>query len=67
MVASAFTSIRVPRDEGGTDPANTTPVCLDLFQFNYAEKLKNIEKRFREWLESSIAIALTEWKKNISS
>jgi Fic family protein len=67
MVASAFSSIRVQRDEGGTELVNTIPVCLDLFQFNYAESLENIKKRFEEWLESTIAIALAEWKKNISS
>ncbi|HIJ89531.1 MAG: Fic family protein [Desulfobulbaceae bacterium] len=67
MVASAFTSIRVPREEGGAEPANTTPACLDLFQFNYAESIDSIQQRFTEWLESTTAIALAEWKKNISS
>ncbi len=66
MVASAFTSIRVPKEEGGNELANTNPACLDLFQFNYAESPENIEQRFREWLESSMTIALAEWKKTIT-
>ena len=66
MVASAFTSMRVPKEEGGNELANTNPACLDLFQFNYAESPENIEQRFREWLESSITIALAEWKKSIT-
>lgn len=67
MVASALTSTRVPREEGGTELANINPACLDLFQFNYAESPENIEKRFKEWLESTIAIALAEWKRNINT
>ncbi|MCI0662421.1 MAG: Fic family protein [Acidobacteria bacterium] len=63
MVASAFTARRVPREEGGTDTVNTQPASPDLFQFNYAEPAASTEKRFRDWLEGSLAIALAEWRR----
>jgi len=63
MVASAFTARRVPREEGGTDTVNTQPASPDLFQFNYAEPSASTEKRFRDWLEDSLAIALAEWRR----
>lgn len=63
MVASAFTSQRVPREEGGREPVNTQAVAQELFQFNYAEASESTERRFKEWLESVVAIALAEWKR----
>lgn len=66
MVASAFTFQRVYReDSAGTDPVNTRPACLEIFQFNYAEDRTSTENRFRDWLEGAIAIALAEWKRLI--
>ena len=68
MVASALTAQRVPREEGGgTEPANTSPAMTDLFQFNYAEPVESTEKRFKEWLESVIAIALEQWRRTINT
>lgn len=64
MVATAFTNQRVPREEGpGADVINTRPASPDFFQFNYEEALESTEKRFGEWLEAVIAIALAEWKR----
>lgn len=63
MAASAFTSQRVPREEGGREPVNTQSVAQELFQFNYAESSESTEKRFGDWLENVIAIALAEWKR----
>jgi Fic family protein len=64
MVASALTFQKVPREDGnGTDPVNTRPACQDIFQFNYAEERASTEKRFRDWLEGTIALALAEWKR----
>jgi len=67
MVASAFTSQRVPREEGGREPVNTQAVAQELFQFNYAESAESTERRFKDWLESVIAIALAEWKRLLSA
>jgi hypothetical protein len=67
MVASAFTSQRVPREEGGREPVNTQAVAQELFQFNYAEPSESTERRFKDWLESVIAIALAEWKRLLSA
>src|SRR5262249_19575456 len=63
MVASAFTARRVPREEGGTETVDTQPASPDLFQFNYAESLESTERRFRDWLEGALAIALAEWRR----
>ncbi|MBI1766618.1 MAG: Fic family protein [Acidobacteria bacterium] len=64
MAASSFTCQRIQREDGyGTDVINTRPASPDFFQFNYEESIESTEKRFGEWLEASIAIALAEWKR----
>lgn len=65
LVASAFTYVKAPREDGGTEPVGLLPAATDLFQFNYAEPYDSTEKRFAEWLESSTAIALAEWKRSL--
>jgi prophage maintenance system killer protein len=65
LAASAFTYVKAPREDGGTEPVGLHPAATDLFQFNYVERYESTEKRFREWLESSIAIALAEWKRSL--
>ncbi|WP_089724500.1 hypothetical protein [Candidatus Thiosymbion oneisti] len=67
MAASALTDRRVEKEEGGTEPVQVQPASVDLFQFNYAESLDSIKERFRDWLESALAIALGEWKRLISA
>ena len=66
MVASALTAQRIPREEEGTEPVNTRPAMADLFQFNYAEPHDSTVQRFKDWLESVIAIALTEWQRTLN-
>lgn len=65
LVASAFTYVKAPREDGGTEPVSLHPAATDLFQFNYVEPYASTEKRFAEWLESSTAIALAEWKRSL--
>jgi len=65
LAVSAFTYIKAPREEGGTEPVALRPAATELFQFNYAESLETIQRRFGEWLEASIAIALAEWKSTL--
>ena len=65
LVASAFTYLKAQREDGGIEPVNLHPAATDLFQFNYVEPYESTEKRFSEWLESSIAIALAEWKRSL--
>jgi Fic family protein len=67
LAISAFTYIKVPKEEGGTESVNLHPACTDLFQFNYIESQESTEKRFSEWLDGSLAIALAEWKKSLQS
>jgi Fic family protein len=65
LAASAFTYVKAPREDGGTETVNLHPAATDLFQFNYAETYESTQKRFAEWLESSLAIALAEWKRSL--
>ena len=65
LAASGFTYMKAPREEGGTEPVALRPAATELFQFNYAESFETTEKRFVEWLEASMAIALAEWKRSL--
>ncbi len=67
LAASAFTYLKVPREEGGTEIVGLHPATVDLFQFNYAESFETTEKRFVDWLEASMAIALAEWKRSLQA
>lgn len=65
LAASAFTYVKVSSEDGGTETVNLHPAATDLFQFNYIEPYESTQKRFAEWLESSLAIALAEWKRSL--
>jgi hypothetical protein len=67
MSASAFTYIKAIREDGGTEPVDLHPAATDLFQFNYAESFESTSARYAEWLESSLAIAMAEWKRTLQS
>jgi Fic family protein len=67
LAVSAFTAQKLPRDDGdGSDFVNIQPAITDVFQFNYAEPLESIKNRFSDWLESSLAMALGEWRRLLS-
>jgi prophage maintenance system killer protein len=65
LAASAFTYIKAPREDGGSESVALHPAATDLFQFNYVESYESTERRFAEWIESSIAIAMAEWKRSL--
>jgi prophage maintenance system killer protein len=66
LAASAFTAQRIHQEEGGTTAVvNTHPSSTDLFQFNYIESIESTKKRFEEWLQSTLAIGLAEWKRRL--
>lgn len=67
LAISAFTYNKAPKEDGGSEIVRLHPASTDLFQFNYIEPYDSIKKRFHEWLESSLAIALAEWKKSLQS
>jgi len=67
LTVSAFTYLKAPIEGGGTETVNLHSAATDLFQFNYAESYESTHKRFTEWLESSLAIALAEWKKSLQT
>ncbi len=66
IVASVFSAVRIPREEGGTEVVDTRAACTDHFQFNYAEPDDSIFERFSDWLEDSISIGLAEWSRHLS-
>ncbi len=66
LITSAFTYVKAPREGGGVEPVSLHPAATDLFQFNYAEPYESTSKRFNEWLESSVAIAMAEWKRTLT-
>lgn len=64
MTVSSFTDRRVPRaEEPGFECADLQSACLDPLQFNYAEPWESTEARFRDWLESTLAIGLSQWQR----
>ncbi len=65
LAVSAFTYVKAAREDGGTETVNLHPAATDLFQFNYIEPYESTKRRFTEWLESSMAIALAEWKRSL--
>jgi prophage maintenance system killer protein len=67
LVASAFTYIKVPREEGSPELMERHPATTEVFQFNYAEAFDSTEKRFLDWLDGSISIALAEWKRSLQA
>lgn len=67
LAASAFTYRKALREDGGTEPVALHPAATELFQFNYAESFDTTKRRFDEWLEASIAIALAEWKRSLQA
>ncbi len=54
-----FVAFFVP-DTGGPEIAAESP-----FQVNYAEPYESVERRFRVWLERSLARALTLWRQSL--
>lgn len=67
LAVSAFTYVKAPREEGGTEPVALHPAATELFQFNYAESFDTTNRRFTDWLEGSTAIALAEWKRSLQA
>jgi Fic family protein len=65
LAVSAFTYSKVPAEGDEIDTLNPQPAATDLFQFNYLDTKESMEKRFRAWLESALAIALEQWKRSL--
>ncbi len=68
MVATGFTFEKIPSEDSksGTEVVNTKPSSQEMFQFNYLESEENTIKRFNEWIDDSITIALAEWQQTIT-
>ena len=48
-----------------TGPEGWQTASAEPFQVNYVEPLENAERRFRPWLERSLARALTLWRQSL--
>lgn len=54
------------RSTTGGSPRSREPAAVrpDPFQFNYAEPPEATERRFRDWLEETITLALAVWQQD---
>jgi len=68
MVVTGFTFEKIPSEDSksGTEATNTKPCNQEIFQFNYLESEENTIKRFNEWIDGSITIALAEWQQTLT-
>ena len=66
MVVTGFTFEKIPSEDSGTESTNTKPCSQEIFQFNYLENKNNIIKRFNEWMDDAVTIALAEWQQTIT-
>ena len=67
LTASAFSFQKIKDEDGMSQNIGLQPACIDLFQFNYSEKREDIEVRFNEWMEASVTMAFTHWRRLIAS
>lgn len=66
MVVTGFTFEKIPSEDSGTESTNTKPCSQEMFQFNYLESKDDTIKRFNEWIDDAITIALAEWQQTIT-
>lgn len=68
MVVTGFTFEKIPSEDSksGTESTNTKACSQEIFQFNYLESEENTIKRFNEWVDDSVTIALAEWQQTIT-
>ena len=66
MVVTGFTFEKIPSEDTGTESTNTKPCSQEMFQFNYLESKDDTIKRFNEWIDDAITIALAEWQQTIT-
>ncbi|MBF0182760.1 MAG: Fic family protein [Magnetococcales bacterium] len=68
MAAAGFTLLRIPSEgeKGGTEVMDPRLASAEVFQFNYLESIPTIENRFNGWLNETLAVGLTEWRKVIA-
>ena len=65
LVGSATWFRRVPIGDDEVETEGETPICDDVFQINYKEDIWEVEKRFEDWLESTIERGLARWESTL--
>lgn len=56
------------REEAAEDERQITgifPLSDDIFQFNYKEKIEDVQPRFKEWLENILTVGLEIWREDL--
>ena len=65
LVSSATWFRRVPIDDDEVETEGETPICDEVFQINYKEDVSEVERRFEDWLESTIERGLALWESTL--
>lgn len=60
MVCAPFLDFR-DEEEGGSNRSTLYPVCENLFVFYHTESIEKLRKRFHEWLNESLMIAIKQF------
>ena len=62
LVSSATWFRRVPIGDDEVETEGEAPICGEVFQINYKEDASEVERRFEDWLESTIERGLALWE-----
>jgi Fic family protein len=64
MVCAPFLDFR-DDDEGGHQRSTLAPICDELFVFYHTEPIELLRKRFHEWINNSLMIAIKQFATDI--
>ena len=56
---------RVPIGDDEVETEGEAPICDEVFQINYKEDVSEVERRFEDWLESTIERGLALWESTL--
>ncbi len=62
LVCSGTWFLRTRTGDGGYETEGENVLNDEVFQFNYKESFEDVQIRFRDWLESTIARGLALWE-----
>ena len=65
LICSVTWFRRVPIGDDEVETEGDTPLCDEAFQINYKEDGAEVERRFEDWLESTIERGLALWESTL--
>lgn len=67
MVCSAFAYRKslVDEEDGAGQYSDLEPLVQDVFQFNYLQTVSELERSFKKWLETALAVGISYWSKSL--